>query len=105
MAQIRHILPLQPRVAFADKLHIAVDVLEDKIKLFGINMAINAREGDGEFCLGGGVVVGDIAVEVRPVQGAPEAFGFRAGGIDTYDGRLLISDSLLDFRPLSFRLT
>ena len=31
MAQIRHILPFQSRVAFADKGHIAVSLLGDKI--------------------------------------------------------------------------
>ena len=78
MAQIRHILPFQPWVAQADKFHIAVDVFEDKIEFFGIDMAIDTREGDGEFRLGVGTVVSNIAVEIGFVQGVPEAFCFRA---------------------------
>ncbi|RUM94464.1 MAG: hypothetical protein DSZ28_03030, partial [Thiothrix sp.] len=82
MAQIRHVLFFQPRVAFADKLHIAVNVLENKIKFFGIDLGVDAREGNGEFSLGIGTGVGDMAVEIRVVQGVPEAFGFRAGCAD-----------------------
>ena len=64
MAQIRHILPFQPWVAQADKFHIAVDVFEDKIEFFGIDMAVDAREGEGEFGLGVGTVVRNMAVEI-----------------------------------------
>jgi hypothetical protein len=56
----------------ADKFHIAVDVFEDKIEFFGIDMAIDTREGDGEFRLGVGTVVSNIIVEIGIVQCVPE---------------------------------
>jgi hypothetical protein len=75
MAQIRYILPCQPWGAFADKFHIAVDVLEDKIEFFGIvDMAVAA-------C----TLVSTIIVEIGIVQGVPEAFCFRARALIHWD--------------------
>ena len=76
MAQIRHILPRQPWMAQADEFHVAVDVFEDEINFFAIDVAVDTSEGDGKGRLGVGMGVINIALVFRVAEGIPESLGF-----------------------------